>query len=214
MRGGEQAVKIARDGYPLIAFVAFMLLGSLYFAPMVGFFLAPLLGLVVWFFRDPERVPDGPGFLSPADGKVVEIVETEHPFSGKAVKVGIFMNPLSVHVNRVPCDGTVEWMEYIPGRKWMAFEPKASELNERMCVGLSTDYGPVMLVQVAGFLARRIVCRLRKGDRLARGDRFGMIRMGSKVDVYLPAGVEIKTAVGNKVFAGRTVLGGMTGEKS
>jgi len=83
-----------------------------------------------------------------------------------------------------------------------------------MCVGLSTAYGPVMLVQVAGFLARRIVCRLRKGDRLARGDRFGMIRMGSKVDVYLPAGVEIKTAVGNKVFAGRTVLGGMTGEKS
>jgi len=214
MRGGEQIVKIVRDGYPLIAFVAFMLLGSLYFAPMVGLFLAPLLGLVVWFFRDPERVPDGPGFLSPADGKVVEVMETDHPFTGKAVKVGIFMNPLDVHVNRVPCDGTVEWMEYIPGRKWMAFEPKASELNERMCVGLSTGYGPVLLVQVAGFLARRIVCRLRKGDRLVRGDRFGMIKMGSKVDVYLPAGVRMKTSVGKKVFAGRTVLGGMAVEKS
>ena len=96
----------------------------------------------------------------------------------------------------------------------MAFEPKASELNERMCVGLSTGYGPVLLVQVAGFLARRIVCRLRKGDRLVRGDRFGMIKMGSKVDVYLPAGVQMKTSVGKKVFAGRTVLGGMAGEKS
>jgi phosphatidylserine decarboxylase len=105
-------------------------------------------------------------------------------------------------------------MEYIPGRKWMAFEPKASELNERMCVGLATAHGPVMVVQVAGFLARRIVCRLRKGDRLGRGDRFGMIKMGSKVDLYLPAGVQLKTAVGKKVFAGRTVLGGMAGEES
>lgn len=207
-------MKLTRDGYPMIAFVGFMLLGSLFFSPIVGFFLVPAFGLVVWFFRDPERIPDSEGFLSPADGKVVEILEVEHLFTGKAVKVGIFMNPLDVHVNRFPCRGTVEFMEYVPGRKLMAFGPKASDVNERMYVGMSTVHGPVMLVQIAGFLARRIVCRLRKGDVLESGQRYGMIKMGSKVDVYLPSGVKLAISTGQKVFAGRTVLGGMPCDES
>ncbi len=201
-------MKLARDGYPLIAFTGFMLIGSLFFAPPVAGFLAPVLGLVIWFFRDPERIPEGEGFLSPADGRIVEIEHAELPFIGKAWKIGIFMNPLSVHVNRFPCAGTVERLEYVPGKKWMAFAPKASEVNERMLVGISTEYGPVLLVQIAGFLARRIVCRLRKGDRLERGQRYGMIKMGSKVDVYLPAAARLSVAKGQQVFAGRTVLGG------
>lgn len=202
-------MKPARDGYPLIAFTGFMLFGSLFFAPPVAVFLAPVLGLVIWFFRDPERIPEGEGFLSPADGRIVEIEHAELPFTGKAWKIGIFMNPLSVHVNRFPCAGTVEHLEYVPGKKWMAFAPKASEVNERMLVGITTEYGPVLLVQIAGFLARRIVCRLRKGDRLERGQRYGMIKMGSKVDVYLPAAARLSVVKGQQVFAGRTVLGGV-----
>lgn len=202
-------MKPARDGYPLIAFTGFMLIGSLFFAPPVAVFLAPVLGLVIWFFRDPERIPEGEGFLSPADGRIVEIEHAELPFTGKAWKIGIFMNPLSVHVNRFPCAGTVEHLEYVPGKKWMAFAPKASEVNERMLVGITTEYGPVLLVQIAGFLARRIVCRLRKGDRLERGQRYGMIKMGSKVDVYLPAAARLSVVKGQQVFAGRTVLGGV-----
>ena len=204
-------MKIAREGYPLIAFTAFMFLGSLFFSPGVAFFLAPLLGLVVWFFRDPERVPDGEGFVSPADGRIIEIIPVIHPFAGNSVKIGIFMNPLSVHVNRMPADGTVESLEYIPGKKWMAFEPKASMLNERMCIGLNTPHGPVYLVQVAGFLARRIVCRLSKGQKVERGERFGMIRLGSRVDIWLPAATPLFVAVGNRVSAGKTILGGMPG---
>lgn len=202
-------MRLARDGYPLIACAGFMFAASLFFAPPIAFFLAPLFALVVWFFRDPERIPDGEGFLSPADGKVVELEFVEHPFTGRALKIGIFMNPLSVHVNRFPCAGSVELLEYVPGKKWMAFAPKASEENERLFVGLSTEHGPVLVVQIAGFLARRIVCRLRKGDSLERGERYGMIMMGSKVDVYLPEDTPLTVEVGRTVFAGRTILGGV-----
>lgn len=202
-------MKIAPDGYPAIAFVAFMVLGGVFFSPVTAAFLVPVLGLLIWFFRDPERTPDGPGFLSPADGKVVEIEEGSHFFTGAATKVGIFMNPLDVHVNRSPCAGAVARLEYIPGRKWMAFHPKASEANERMIVSLYTSHGPVTVVQIAGFLARRIVCRLKKGDSLARGERFGMIKLGSKVDAYLPENSRILVAIGDRVKAGKTVLGEM-----
>lgn len=206
-------MKIAPEGFPLIGFVFFMFIGSLLFSPPVGFFLAPLLGLAVWFFRDPDRAPDGPGFISPADGKVVEIVRTAHPFTGEALKIGIFMNLLDVHVNRSPYGGTVDWLDYVPGKKLPAFRPKASELNERMSVGLKTEHGPVLLVQIAGFLARRIVCRLRKGDALSRGERFGMIKLGSKVDIYLPPEFLARVRRGERVFAGKTVLGVMPVEK-
>ena len=106
--------------------------------------MAVLAALVVWFYRDPDRTaPEGDGlFISPADGRVVEISEAEHPFTGPSVKVGIFMNVLSVHVNRAPCMGRVDYLEYVPGRKIAAFAPKAAEVNERNLVGLSTPYGP------------------------------------------------------------------------
>jgi len=205
-------LKLAREGYPLIAFTGFMLLGSLFFAPSVALFLAPLMGLVIWFFRDPERTPDGEGFLAPADGKIVEIGKTEVPYTGKAWKIGIYMNVLDVHVNRFPCAGTVEHIEYVPGKHWLSFSPKVSETNERMLVGISTQYGPVLVVQIAGFLARRIVCRIRKGDRLGRGQRYGMIKMGSKVDVYLPEKTALVVSKGQRVLAGSTVLGSISGD--
>ena len=166
----------------------------------------PVLAIVVYFFRDPERIPAGPGYVSPADGKVIEIFETDHPYTGKALKVGIFMNVFSVHVNRMPSSGEVEFLEYAPGKKWFANADKASLENERMYVGYESEKGRVLLTQIAGLVARRIVCRLKKGDRLERGQRFGMIKFGSKVDVYLPLTTKIKVKLGDQVFAGQTVI--------
>ncbi|MCI7403277.1 phosphatidylserine decarboxylase [Pyramidobacter sp.] len=166
----------------------------------------PLAALVFWFFRDPERSPQGDGLVSPADGEVIEICETEHPYTGKALKVGIFMNVFSVHVNRMPSAGTIEYLEYAPGKKWFANADKASLENERMYVGYSSADGPVLLTQIAGLVARRIVCRLKKGDRLERAQRFGMIKFGSKVDVYLPLSLKCTAEIGQKVTAGQTVI--------
>lgn len=170
--------------------------------------MLPLLAVVLWFFRDPERVPDGPGLVSPADGEVVEIYETEHPYTGRTLKIGVFMNVFSVHVNRMPSAGTIEYLEYVPGKKWFANADKASLENERMYIGYRGEHGPVLLTQIAGLVARRIVCRLKKGDVLDRAQRFGMIKFGSKVDVYLPPSLSCRVKIGQKVRAGETVIAG------
>lgn len=202
-------MKIAPDGKRSVA-VAFLatLLAVPLFPPLAWATSLATLGLL-WFYRDPDRKApeDDRRWVSPADGKVVEIFEARHPYVGKALKVGIFMSPLDVHVNRAPAAGVVEFLDYVPGRKLMAFNEKASEENERFYVGLRTEEGPLLLVQVAGFLARRIVCRLRRGDPLTGGERYGMIKLGSKVDVYLPASVRPVVVVGQRVRAGETVIG-------
>ena len=180
-------MKFAKDGIPTITFLLLAAAAFAFVSAVPAAVMAVLAGLVLWFYRDPDRaVPEGEGlFTSPADGRVVEIAEAEHPFTGPAVKVGIFMNVFSVHVNRAPCMGRVDYLEYIPGKKIAAFAPKASEVNERNLVGLSTPHGPVLMVQIAGLLARRVVCRLRRGEVLEGGQRYGMIRLGSRVDIYL-----------------------------
>ena len=159
-------MKFAKDGIPTITFLLLAAAAFAFVSAVPAAVTAVLAGLVLWFYRDPDRaVPEGEGlFTSPADGRVVEIAEAEHPFTGPAVKVGIFMNVFSVHVNRAPCMGRVDYLEYVPGRKIAAFAPKASEVNERNLVGLSTPYGPVLMVQIAGLLARRIVYRLRRNN--------------------------------------------------
>jgi len=211
---GFSTVKIAKDGLPTIITLA--VLGVLFSAllPWIlpGATMLVLCGFALWFYRDPDRAmpekKDGEDvFVSPADGKIVEIMPAEHAFTGASTKIGIFMNAFSVHVNRAPCEGVVEYLEYVPGKKIAAFAPKASEVNERHYVGLRTAYGPVLLVQIAGLLARRIVCRVRRGDTLSAGERYGMIKLGSKVDIYLPAGVEFSVKLGDKVYAGKSVLG-------
>ena len=204
-------MKLARDGIPTITFLVLAAAAFAFISPLPAAVLAVLAALVVWFYRDPDRTaPDGDGlFISPADGRVVEISEAEHPFTGPSVKVGIFMNVFSVHVNRAPCMGRVDYLEYVPGRKIAAFAPKASEVNERNLVGLSTPYGPVLMVQIAGLLARRIVCRLRRGEVLEAGQRYGMIRLGSRVDIYLPKDVRLTIKHGDKVRAGISSLGVM-----
>ena len=204
-------MKLARDGIPTITFLVLAAAAFAFISPLPAAVLAVLAALVVWFYRDPDRTaPDGDGlFVSPADGRVVEISEAEHPFTGPSVKVGIFMNVFSVHVNRAPCMGRVDYLEYVPGKKIAAFAPKASEVNERNLVGLSTPYGPVLMVQIAGLLARRIVCRLRRGEVLEAGQRYGMIRLGSRVDIYLPKDVRLLAKHGDKVYAGISSLGVM-----
>ena len=204
-------MKLARDGIPTITFLVLASAAFALVSPIPAAVMAVLAVLVIWFYRDPDRTaPEGDGlFVSPADGRVVEISEAEHPFTGPSVKVGIFMNVLSVHVNRAPCMGRVDYLEYVPGRKIAAFAPKASEVNERNIVGLSTPYGPILMVQIAGLLARRIVCRLRRGEVLEAGQRYGMIRLGSRVDIYLPKDVRLLTKHGDKVYAGISSLGVM-----
>lgn len=204
-------MKLARDGIPTITFLVLASAAFALVSPVPAVVMAVLAVLVIWFYRDPDRTaPEEDGlFVSPADGRVVEISEAEHPFTGPSVKVGIFMNVLSVHVNRAPCMGRVDYLEYVPGRKIAAFAPKASEVNERNLVGLSTPYGPVLMVQIAGLLARRIVCRLRRGEVLEAGQRYGMIRLGSRVDIYLPKDVRLTIKHGDKVRAGISSLGVM-----
>lgn len=202
-------MKIAKDGLPTIIFLL-LCSGAFAFISLIpAVIIFALLCLVVWFFRDPERTTnyeDG-NFYSPADGKIVEISECEHEFTGQALKVGVFMNIFSVHVNRAPCTGRVDYLEYIPGKKIAAFSPKASEINERNFVGLSTQWGPVMMTQIAGLVARRIVCRLKRGEILEAGQRYGMIKLGSRVDLYVPRDTVLRVKIGQDVQAGITCIG-------
>ena len=204
-------MKLAKDGLPTISFLALCTGAFAFLSWVPAVVMGCLLCLVVWFFRDPERSAaynDGE-FYSPADGKVVEVSEAEHPFTGPAIKAGIFMNVFSVHGNRAPCTGKIDFMEYVPGKKIAAFAPKASEVNERNYVGLSTQWGRVMMVQIAGLVARRIVCRMNRGDVLEAGQRYGMIKLGSRVDLYLPKGTVIKVKPGDNVKAGESLIGVM-----
>ena len=170
--------------------------------------------MAVWFalhfFRDPERVvPTDPDCaVSPADGKIVRIEEKEDPMSGETrVCVSIFMNLFNVHVNRMPVAGTIRHITYWPGKYFNASLDKASKYNERCgFLAEAADGSTWSFVQIAGLVARRIVCRTEEGDTLARGERFGMIRFGSRVDLYLPSGYIPVTALGDTVLAGQTIV--------
>jgi phosphatidylserine decarboxylase len=176
------------------------------------FFLACLL-FTLWFFRDPERRSDAPpeALLSPADGKVVEIGAAEEPefVGGPAHKIAIFMSVFNVHVNRSPCDASVEWTRHQDGKFLNAIGPQASVENERVLVALRREGKPLLVKLIAGLVARRIVCPLQPGDSLRRGQRLGMIQFGSRVEIFLPRSENFEPAVrlGQSVRAGRTVLG-------
>ena len=181
---------------------------------VMGFLaLGPSL-FVCWFFRDPDRViPRDPhAIVSPADGRVVKVAREEtNPYrEGPCTKVSIFMNVFNVHVNRVPMGGVVEKVAYFPGKFINASLDKASEDNERNALVIKTPAGySYTVVQIAGLIARRIVCRVGKGDHLERGRRYGMICFGSRLDLHLPLETEIAVALGDKVKAGSSVIGVM-----
>jgi phosphatidylserine decarboxylase len=202
---------LAREGWPFIgaAVAAAVVVASLAgFAWSIPLWL--LAAFVVQFFRDPPRqVRAGPGaIVSPADGRIVRVEALRDPNTGSdALLISVFMNVFNVHSNRAPVDGVIEKVQYRPGAFIQADLDKASEGNEANVIVLRTPDGQrISVVQVAGLIARRILCYVQTGDRLVRGQRFGFIRFGSRVDVYLPRFVRPVVAVGDSVHAGTSVL--------
>ena len=173
-------------------------------------FAAIILFLTLNFFRDPERItPDKDGIIvAPADGKVIVLRENiaNSFIGGNCNQISIFMSPLNVHVNRIPISGKVEHLKYYEGKFIAAFEDKASENNERMETGIITDNGKVLFTQIAGFLARRIVNDLKIGDSVIIGNRFGMIKFGSRVDIFVPGNWTPAVQMNENVYAGETIL--------
>jgi len=201
---------IAREGWP---FLAAAVIVAAVVTWLVGWWSAPvwLAALfVLQFFRDPARqVPGGAGtVVSPADGRVIAVERARDPYLERnAIKVSVFMNVFNVHSNRSPVDGKVHKRWYHPGSFVNAALDKASEENERNALWLRTDGGAdVTCVQVAGLIARRILCYVGEGDSLARGQRFGFIRFGSRVDIYVPEDASLVAALGDKVYASSTVI--------
>jgi phosphatidylserine decarboxylase len=168
------------------------------------------LSFIFYFFRDPDRIPPQRDdiVVSPADGRVLFVKEVidEEFIGGRANQVSIFMSPLNVHVNRIPVSGMVEYLKYFEGRFVAAFEDKASELNERTVTGISSANGRILFTQVAGFVARRIINELNIGDSATIGERFGMIKFGSRVDVLAPLNWIPKVSKDANVSAGETIL--------
>ncbi len=202
---------IAREGWPFIAIVAFVaLLINACFGFGWAFPIWLLTAFVVQFFRDPPRpIPtQANAVLCPADGRVVAVETAHDPYAGReALKISVFMNVFNVHSQRSPVDGTVQKVEYFPGAFFNAALDKASLENERNAIVLTTSAGQtVTSVQVAGLIARRVLCYTKVGAVLARGQRYGFIRFGSRVDVYLPLGSRPRVAIGEKVSASSTVL--------
>lgn len=226
-------MKFAPEGYPFI-------LGSLFITVFVSLFfirnwasgsccltfyfllLTPFLffGLTIFmafFFRDPERkIPEGNGiFVSPADGKVIlirDIYEKDY-LKTDTKEISIFMSPLDVHVNRAPCEGNISVIKHSPGLFMAAYKDDASIKNENIVMVLDGKYGKVLVRQVAGFIARRAVCRASEGDFLKMGERYGMIKFGSRLDVYLPKDTTIKVNLGDKVKAGESIIGVISSHK-
>src|SRR5580698_7103427 len=204
-------VPIHREGWPFIALFAAVNLLAFLLAAWLGLLLLPLTVWCVAFFRDPERnAPDGPDLIiCPADGKLLPVVDAVPPEElglGEAARprLSVFMNVFNVHVNRSPLAGTVVAKAYRPGKFFNASFDKASEHNERMSIRLAVkDPGgagqDLVFVQIAGLVARRISCELKEGQSVCRGDRFGIIRFGSRLDVYLPDGARVLAKEGQSV---------------
>ena len=209
---------IAREGWPFLAIAVAVsaVVTWLFSYWSIPFWLATLF--ILQFFRDPAReVPDDPlAVVSPAVGRIVEVGRAQDPYLRReALKVSVFMNVFNVHSNRSPVDGVVQERWYFQGGFLNAALDKASLANERNALWLRTlDGNDVTCVQVAGLIARRILCYVEAGAELARGQRFGFIRFGSRVDVYLPPDAQVKAAIGEKVYAAESVLAWLTTRNS
>jgi phosphatidylserine decarboxylase len=201
---------IAREGWPFLAISLVLAIAATVWCVTWSIPLWVIFVFVLQFFRDPAReIPQETGIvLSPCDGRVIKVERAQDPYAQReAILVSVFMNVFNVHSNRSPADGKVEKIQYFPGKFVNADLDKASSENERNAVVLKTNDGQtVTFVQVAGLIARRILCYIKVGDVLARGQRYGFIRFGSRVDVYLPLTATVKVSIGDKVSATTTIL--------
>jgi phosphatidylserine decarboxylase len=214
-------MSFAREGLPfIVGFIVVTVAAytlALTRSSVVLWILAAVLTLlsvwVAYFFRDPERDgPRGPELvIAPADGRIVTISEVDEPafLHGRALRVSIFMNVLNVHVNRYPASGTVRYMHYNKGRFLHAASEKASLDNEQMSVGIQVGDKRVLVRQIAGFIARRIVNYAREGESVEQAERMGLIRFGSRVDLFVPLGTDLRVKAGELTTAGVTVIGGL-----
>jgi phosphatidylserine decarboxylase len=211
-------VSFAREGWAFIV-VAALLAGGGYAVAinrrswmlwLLAFVLTLLALWVAYFFRDPERMGERGEHLvvAPADGRIVQIADVDEPafMQGKATRISIFMNVFNVHVNRYPVTGAVRYVHYNPGKFLNAAADKASLENEQSTVGIQSPHHKVVVRQIAGLIARRIVTYSKLGDSAAQGERFGIIRFGSRVDVFLPVGSSIRATLGQTTVAGVSVL--------
>ncbi|HWP97850.1 MAG TPA: phosphatidylserine decarboxylase family protein [Syntrophomonadaceae bacterium] len=202
---------IAREGWIFVATPAIITV-VLLFTPYYRWSLIPLVLTLfcTFFFRNPERRAEAHKglVLSPADGTVMEVkrVQESSYLQGEALQVRIFLSIFNVHINRSPLDGQVEWVERSGGLFLPAYKPEAGEKNARNCLGIVSEYGKVLVIQITGRIARRIVCWVKPGDVLQSGERFGLIRFGSCTELFLPTTASIEVARGDKVRGGETVI--------
>ncbi len=213
------SVSFAREGLVFIAIAALIAAGTYALALnrrswplwLLAFVLTIVALWVAYFFRDPERSGERNEqvVIAPADGKVVQISEVDEPsyMGGRARRVSIFMNVFNVHVNRYPVSGIVRYVRYNPGKFFNAAAEKSSLENEQMSVGIETPRGRLLVRQIAGLIARRIVTYSKVGENVNQGDRMGMIRFGSRVDVFLPLDARVRAKIGEMTVAGTTVVG-------
>lgn len=210
---------MAREGLPITIFSLTLAIAFAISAYLLGYDILKVLLVVsagfslfcALFYRDPDReVPlDPTKIVSPADGRIVGIHPVSDDYVGKdALRISIFLNLLNVHVNRVPCSGSVVNSRYKPGRFLPAFDPRTPEDNEQTIIDIQNNRFKLRLIQIAGVISRRIVNNLRPGDSAVIGSRFGLIKFGSRVDVIVPAEMELRIRLKQKVKAGKTILGG------
>ncbi|UCF82353.1 MAG: phosphatidylserine decarboxylase family protein [Desulfobacteraceae bacterium] len=205
---------MAKEGFPFVTVGCALTFIFFYLGLLFATFLAAITTLfVIFFFRDPDRKKDSEqnAVLTPADGKILEVRhfhDTNNPLGEPVVKVSIFMSIFNVHVNRIPIGGTIEKITYRPGNFFSANLDKASKHNENNMISLLTsDSRRIVFIQIAGLIARRIACWIEEGDRVHAGQRFGLIRFGSRLEVYLPVDSQISVSLNQRVKAGKTIIG-------
>jgi phosphatidylserine decarboxylase len=188
-------------GWIYLSWDGFILFGAIVFLLFI---------FTLFFFRDPfRRIPEGERrIISPADGKIVEITDVLMPyFKIQAKRISIFLSLWDVHINRIPISGKIINLNYMPGRYYPAFSSKASSMNEQLTLGIKGKHGSIILKQIAGVIARRIVCNCQLGDKVTKGERFGMIKFGSRVEVYLPLSFNLCVNIGDHVKSGESIIG-------
>ncbi len=202
---------ISRDGWLYLFVLLFLMFVSYMLWPWLILIPGILFVFVLYFFRNPERsIPsDELTLVSPADGVVMDVerVYEDKFFQGESIRIRIFLSVFNVHVNRAPMAGKVVFRAYRPGKMLPAFKSHASELNEKNYIGIENQYLRILVTQVTGFIARRIVCWVKEGDEVSRGERFGLIKFGSCTELFLPPDVKVSVTQGDKVVGGQSILG-------